>query len=345
MGLKSKNTIIGLAVIIIVIIALLAFFIIGWDSIFKSKDEELSGGIDVTTNPFLWRIEGENPSYLFGSIHLSDTRLLTLPDVVIEAIDEVDVVYTEVKFDEETVLKTDQLSRLPSGQTINDLLPQDVEERVDSYLKNKGLDLSVYSPYKIWVVTSNLALLDELEFLLTNPSLDQYIWNLAVSKDKNTGGIETVEMQIDIFDSFSTEEQIEMLNDALDELEDYASQGKTSIGVMKDAYLEGDLESLHSLAFSYDETDNDLYGKFIDLIFTDRNYNMTQFITDLITNNPGTQYFFTIGAGHYYGEDGLLNLLENEGFTITRVQFDESDSCDPGEERINNRCYEPYVTD
>jgi uncharacterized protein YbaP (TraB family) len=82
--------------------------------------------------------------------------------------------------------------------------------------------------------------------------------------------------------------------------------------------------------------------KFIDNLLTNRNYNITQRISQLITNNPDTQYFFTIGAGHYYGEDGLITLLENEGFTITRVEFSVCESCDSGEVRIEERCYVPY---
>ena len=100
--MKSKNAIISLAVVVVIVIALLAIFLIGWDLIFKSDDEGSSSGMDVTSNPFLWQIDGDNPSYLFGSMHFADNRLLTLPDIVIEAIDEVDIVYTEIKFDQET---------------------------------------------------------------------------------------------------------------------------------------------------------------------------------------------------------------------------------------------------
>jgi len=336
--MKTQNAITSVALIIVVILVLLAFLLFEWDSTGESDVT------DVTTNPFLWRIEGDNPSYLFGSMHLADERLLTLPDIVIEAIDEVDVVYTETKLDQETQLDIIQLTLLPNGQTLDDLLPQDVNTRLDSYLSDKGLSSSIFAQYKIWYVTTNLALLEELENLLEYPSLDQYIWNTAISKGKDTGGIETVEEQINVFDSFSVEEQIEMLNDTLDELEEYAISGESSTSAMKDAYLDGDLEVLQDLLFSDYEENDTLYEKFKTRILTDRNYNMTQRISENITNNPNTQYFFTIGAGHYWGDDGIIILLENEGFTITRVQFNECDSCDSGETMINQRCYEPYVT-
>lgn len=339
--MKKQTAIIGVTIVIVVVFVLLAFSPIEWDSIFKFE-EESTAAMDVTTNPFLWRIEGDNPSYLFGSIHLADESILTLPDIVIEAIDEVDVIYTEIKMDQETQIKSAQLSMLPSGQTLDDLLSQDVASRLDSYLRTKGLSSSAYAPYKVWVVTVNIALLDELENLLENPSLDQYIWSLATSKGKDTAGLETIEAQIDIFDSLSLEEQIDMLNDTLDALEEYANSGESITDDMKDAYIEGDLEVLQDLMFSDFEENDPLYAKFKSLILTDRNYNMTQHITQLITDNPSNQYFFTIGAGHYYGDDGLIELLEDEGFTITRVQFNECDVCDPGEIMVEQRCYIPY---
>ena len=69
---------------------------------------------------------------------------------------------------------------------------------------------------------------------------------------------------------------------------------------------------------------------------------MSNRIADNITSNPEKQFFFTIGAAHYYGDEGILTLLENKGFTITRVSFNTSNTCDPGEVNINNKCYYLY---
>ena len=44
--------------------------------------------VSAYINPFLWRVEGENPSYLFGSIHVPDDRVLKLPDIVMNAIED-----------------------------------------------------------------------------------------------------------------------------------------------------------------------------------------------------------------------------------------------------------------
>ena len=115
--------------------------------------------------------------------------------------------------------------------------------------------------------------------------------------------------QISIFDGFTDDEQIRMLNDTLDQLESYESLGKSVTGELIDAYINGNLQVLQDLTFvDYDE--NDPYDvEFITRLLTERNLNFAQEISDLITTKPETQYFFTIGAGHFYGDNGLIDLL------------------------------------
>ena len=305
----------------------------------NSKQNE----IEVTSNPLLWKIEGENPSYLYGSIHVGTEEILTLPDVVMNAIDEVDVVYTEVKFDEEMQTQTLYLSLLPAGQTLEGILPQDVANSLNSYLNTKDLSLTAFNSFKIWVVVTSLLRIEYPEYFL-KPALDQYVWNIAINKGKDTNGLETVEEQIGIFDGLTLKEQIQLLNDSLTGLNEDLIDGEDPIDTIINAYLEGDLETFQEIEYQDYNVSDPLYEKLLRQILTDRNYNMTQRISYLITNNPDTQYFFTIGSAHYYGEDGLITLLENKGYNVTRVPFNECASCDcdKDETKIKDRCYIPY---
>jgi len=333
---KQYPTII-LTLIIAVALILVAFGFYLFNA--DSKQSEL----EVTSNPLLWRIEGDNPSYLYGSIHVGTEEILTLPDVVMNAIDEVDVVYTEVKFDEEMQTQTLYLSLLPTGQTLEGILPQDVANSLNSYLSAKDLSLAAFNSFKIWVVVTSLLRIEYPEYFL-KPVLDQYVWNMAINKEKDTNGLETVEEQIGIFDSLTLEEQIQLLNDSLTDLNGDLLDGEDPMDIMINAYLEGDLETFQEIEYQDYNVSDPLYEKLLRKILTDRNYNMTQRISYLITNNPDTQYFFTIGSAHYYGEDGLITLLENKGYNVTRVHFNECSSCgcEKDEIKIKDRCYIPY---
>ena len=49
--------------------------------------------------PFLWRIEAEPPSYLFGTVHVPDARVTTLPVIVRRSFRASDVLVTEIPLD------------------------------------------------------------------------------------------------------------------------------------------------------------------------------------------------------------------------------------------------------
>jgi uncharacterized protein YbaP (TraB family) len=325
-----------IAVIILVIV------VVSFSYIFLQSVTSESETLNITQKPFLWIIEGDNPSYLYGSIHLGNKDILTLPDVVVDAIEDADILYWEVELDVETQARSAELSLLSGDVILSDLLPQDVIDRLDLFLAPIGIDHTAFSQYKIWTVASSLVLLDEIQDLLIYGSLDDYIWKLALSKGKETGEIETVEEQVGIFDSFTISEQIDLLNNTLDSLEEYDSIGQSITDEMKSAYLMGDLELLQVLSLSDYDENNPIDIKLRNRLIKDRNYNMTQRIFELVINNPNTQYFFTIGAGHFYGDDGLITLLEGVGFTITCVEFDNCEECDSGEVQIEEKCYIPY---
>src|SRR5215472_8171208 len=69
--------------------------------------------VQPTQKPLLWRIEGTVPSYLYGTIHIPDQRVLALPDVVTRAMNASDAVYTEVVLDQATLSAAAAAGQLP----------------------------------------------------------------------------------------------------------------------------------------------------------------------------------------------------------------------------------------
>jgi len=334
---KSKFKIIPIIVIIIVLIIVTYTFTL-------EETDKKQEKLNVTTEPLLWKIQGENCSYLYGSIHIGIDEVLTLPDIVVEAIDDVDTVYTETKLDYETQTKNINVYFLPSGQSLQNLLPEDIFDRLDTYLKTKNHNAIEFNNLKIWAVGVFLTELENEEYF-EKTRLDQYIWDMAVNKSKNTNGLETFEQHIGIFDNLNVEEQIQLLNDSLVMLLEEKNLAKENMDTLIDAYINGDLKTFLETEFEdYDQTDP-LYIKLMDQILYNRNHNMSSTISEVISNNPDKQYFFTIGSAHFYGEDNIISLLEEKGYTITQVSFNECNCeyCDPDEIKIDDYCYYPYT--
>jgi len=337
--MRGKQYLIIIFALIVAVILVLAAFELG---LFNPKKQESSK--HPTTEPFLWVIEGENPSYLYGSIHVGTEDVLTLPDVVMNALNQADAVYTEIKLDDITTYQTSSFLLL-NGETLDDILPADVASRLDSYLKTKGASLKDFNVFKIWAIAVSLAQFEYPQYFIKyQGGLDQYIWDLATSKGKETYGLETPYEQLSIFDGLTRDEQIQLLNDSLAEINNYSINNEDPLAELIDAYLDGDLDAFLEIEYQgYDES-NPLYEKLLTEILEDRNYNMTERISENIINNPDKQFFFTIGAAHFIGEDNIITLLEEKGYTVTQVSFSGCSKCgcDKGEEKINDKCYIPY---
>jgi len=53
-----------------------------------------------------------------------------------------------------------------------------------------------------------------------------------------------------------------------------------------------------------------------DIFLTNRNKN---WIPKLKTEMASKRCFVAVGAAHLFGENGILQLLENEGYTVTAI--------------------------
>src|SRR5436190_24102584 len=80
--------------------------------------------------PFLWRIEGAVPSYLYGTVHVPDQRVLDLPDVVKKAFDASEIIYTEIPLDAATQAATVSRLMLPADQDLRKLAGEDLFNRL-----------------------------------------------------------------------------------------------------------------------------------------------------------------------------------------------------------------------
>ncbi len=78
------------------------------------------------------------------------------------------------------------------------------------------------------------------------------------------------------------------------------------------SYLQGDLDRLMSHLMSYMK-DNQFYDQLLDQLIDQRNEKMTETIHSLVSKNPNENYFFAIGAGHFWGENSINALLQEKG--------------------------------
>jgi uncharacterized protein YbaP (TraB family) len=60
----------------------------------------------------------------------------------------------------------------------------------------------------------------------------------------------------------------------------------------------------------------DRNSNFYKKMILDRNINMTLKIEEYL--NAGDTYFVIAGLAHFIGEDGIVKMLQDKGYTVTR---------------------------
>src|SRR5215510_837779 len=166
----------------------------------------ISAQIRATEKPFLWRIDGPVPSYLYGTVHVPDPRVLELPEVVRRALSASDVFNAEIPLDASTQLAMMGKIMLPPGQDLRSLAGEEVFARLIRAV-SKGLGAAappgaaevlaaMLTPMKPWAVMSQVELLEFLpDITAGRQPLDVMLYTMATKDGKELGGLETLDEQ------------------------------------------------------------------------------------------------------------------------------------------------------
>jgi len=290
----------------------------------------ISAQIRATEKPFLWRIEGPVPSYLYGTVHVPDARVLELPEVVSRALNASDVFNAEIPLDAATQLSMMSKIMLPPGQDLRSIVGEDVFARVvrvvgkvlGSSAPPGAADLlaMTLAPMKPWAVMSQVELLEFLpDISAGRQPLDAMLYGFAGKAGKELGALETLDEQIAVFEGFTKEEQVKMLVSALDDLEKPRPAGVSPARELVDLYLAGDLNRLAAEMNKQYPDDQALNRKMITRVVEERNTKMAEKIAQLCAKKPAKSHFFAVGALHYAGETGIISQLTRKGYKITRL--------------------------
>ena len=145
--------------------------------------------------------------------------------------------------------------------------------------------------------------------------LDQMLLRVASQHKKIIVPLETIDEQIAAFNGMSQATQIALLQHV------QSSQHKIEdeIKDMIDAYLKRDLARLMQLSrvsFPGGKVSEKQEQEFLTRILFERNKVMAERLLPLVKKGNA---FAACGALHLYGERGMLTLLEQQGYKITKV--------------------------
>ena len=273
----------------------------------------------------LWKIEKEGvpASWLLGTMHVTDPRVLAMPEAARTAYAEAATVIVESDeiADEKkagaAILARPDLVMFKDGKSITDFLDKEDVATLAEGLKSRGLSLAAVGRMKPWMIASFVALpACEIARKTAGASfLDQQLAQNALAEGKTLKGLETLIEQISALDSLPVEPQVQGLVQTL-ELGDTL---KDVIETMSQLYLAGDtgmiMPMMRAASVKLGEDDK-AYADFEQRIIVDRNHIMAERSAPILSAG---NVFMAVGALHLPGPEGVVELLRKQGFTVTAV--------------------------
>jgi len=269
----------------------------------RSSDEPATAGYD---SGLLWRISARNgaASHVFGTIHISDPRVTALPPAVRDALHDSSRFTMEVVLDEEAMRRISGAMFYEGNESLDRVLNAELFARTADLLTHYGLGIAESRRLKPWAAYTTLSLPPGQ----TGEPLDLTLMNMAREDDMAVSGLETIDEQISVFGSLTADD----INELLTQTVCHYGVFQAEVEEMVRLYLARDLKAIMRMSARYSSTAQD---RLLAVLLTGRNRSMVERMRAALDRGG---VFVAIGALHLPGSDGVLNLLREAGYEITR---------------------------
>jgi len=277
-----------------------------------------------TGSVFMWEVkakEGDGKLYLLGSIHVGYDGLYPLNPVITNAFEQSDVLAVEcdtiAALERPDYLKLAEKLLYTDGTTIRDHIPEELYQKTDELLREKGLSIKFFSNAKPIALSQTILALFMGDWgYSAEKGLDIHFMTLAREKGMDIVEIESVEFQYDLLGGFPDEIQVLDLKTTVEEIDTC----KEELDTMFKYWLAGDVESFE--AFVFQETENltpeekELAREYDRKMLDDRNYHMADKAEEYLKTGKTT--FYVVGSAHMVGETGIVKLLRERGYKVVQ---------------------------
>ncbi|MCU0449758.1 MAG: TraB/GumN family protein [Bernardetiaceae bacterium] len=269
----------------------------------------------------LWEISGKGlaqPSYLYGTMHVADPRVLAMNDSAWRAFNRSQVLAGELVFDQSMMFQMMNQLFVPRDSTLDVLLTPEQYKVVKTKLEERMGMLASFAdrmkPLFISVFLSEQTKPDPNEPGSGLPGLggggreplDLHLQTLAKQREMEVVGLETMEEQMEAFNSIPLKTQAQMLYEQV--VSDTPEQnGPSELERMVQLYQRQEIDSLFNL------TSQAFSGPMGQKLLVERNQNMADRMEKLMATK---RVFTGVGAAHLPGPVGIIALLRQRGYTV-----------------------------
>lgn len=273
----------------------------------------------------LWRVEkdGAAPSYLFGTMHMSDPRIVALPAAAQEAFEASStlVIETTEILDQSkmmaAMLAKPDLMMFTDNTTLFSLLSAEDRAEVEAALTRRGIPPASVAKMKPWMIASMIALpACELSRKAAGvPVLDIELAKQAEAAGKTLAGLETIADQLSAMASLPMDYHMRGLVETLK----LGERMDDIIETMIVLYLQGEpgmFWPFFKEVLPSGEDGEAGFSMFEETMVTARNHTMAREAAPYFDKGAA---FVAVGALHLPGEEGVVELLRKAGYRLEAV--------------------------
>ncbi|MEM7179186.1 MAG: TraB/GumN family protein [Pseudomonadota bacterium] len=273
-----------------------------------------------------WKIEkpGVAPSYLLGTYH-NTQAVETLPESVWEHLDTARSTWFEISLEEKERMEADMLNdpltllydmSLPP---LSQRIPATARPVLEAALAERGVPMAAAEQMRGWMLFSLLGFpACQLQAIQSGEVvLDAALALRAAQNGIPNHGLETYEQSLAAIEAMSSTDVSAMMVDfsaALAEEEDYHR-------TMLELYAQGEIMAIYEFGNWYSEKLGIAGAKrraeaFLDAALTRRNHAWMEPLLPALAEGGA---FVGVGALHLPGEDGVIELIRQAGYDVTRI--------------------------
>lgn len=276
----------------------------------------------------LWRaVKGDSTIHLMGTFHLSDPRFESYLKPLWPVVESADLILLEADRKAMEQLKTATLNDptllfIGDGPTLIDRLPPEEWDRVNTQMSARGIPGFLASKMQPWYVAMMLSIPPcAMAGIAAQNGVDQRIMARAAAENIPTRALEAYDVVFSALGGDDAEDELDMVRLGLAG----ADEGDAMIATLTAAYLAGNHRAIWELSRSQAmevqaTTDLDGAKMFAEMevkLLTERNINWMPVI--MAAADETDNILVAVGAAHLSGTDGVLYLLEQAGYALTRV--------------------------
>ena len=269
-------------------------------------------------NSLIYKIQSDtNTVYLLGSIHVLAEEYYPLTRAFSYAyynsqkvVFEID---PEILFSPEASKKNEKYYTFQNGKTLQTVLSPGTYRLLKKRLKTLGIDIKDVQKFKPWVVYLTMSgRVDSSIDFRPDLGIENHFYRMAKDAGKPTGGLESMQDQLDVFDTLPMNVQEALLKESL-AFTNSKKREKAFLHMVK-SWHQGNLDGLEELVESFKR-----YPLYYKNLLVQRNHNWVPQIEEFLTEEKNV--LVIVGAAHLPGEDGLLHLLTEKGYELERVSY------------------------